>query len=186
MGVVRVQSQDFDAAAEARALKAGRLDVGAIVTFVGLCRDEGGRLTALEIEHYPGMAEAEIARVVARGRSALAAHRRHRDPSLREAGARRPDRARRRRRRASRRSLRGGGNADGLSQDPGAVLEARAPRRRLARRLGRSQGERRSIGGALARRLGSRRALVDRTDRRQFLRPRDQSAHSRSRQRSEG
>ncbi len=65
MGVVRVQSQDFDAAAEARALKAGRLDVGAIVTFVGLCRDEGGRLTALEIEHYPGMAEAEIARVVA-------------------------------------------------------------------------------------------------------------------------
>ncbi|MGD0639775.1 MAG: molybdenum cofactor biosynthesis protein MoaE [Roseiarcus sp.] len=65
MDTVRVQSQDFDAAAEAQALKAGRLDVGAIVTFVGLCRDEGGRLTALEIEHYPGMAEAEIARVVA-------------------------------------------------------------------------------------------------------------------------
>jgi molybdopterin synthase catalytic subunit len=34
------------------------------VSFVGLCRDEGGRLAALEIEHYPGMAEAEIARVV--------------------------------------------------------------------------------------------------------------------------
>ena len=34
------------------------------MTFVGLCRDEGGALAALEIEHYPGMAEAEIARVV--------------------------------------------------------------------------------------------------------------------------
>jgi molybdopterin synthase catalytic subunit len=61
----RVQAEDFDAAAEARALIAGRRDVGALVAFVGLCRDEGGRLAALEIEHYPGMAEAEIARVVA-------------------------------------------------------------------------------------------------------------------------
>ena len=41
----------------------GRADVGAVVSFVGLCRDEGGRLAALEIEHYPGMAEEEIARV---------------------------------------------------------------------------------------------------------------------------
>ncbi len=65
MGTVRVQAEDFDAAAETRALAAGRLDVGALVAFVGLCRDEGGRLAALEIEHYPGMAEAEIARVVA-------------------------------------------------------------------------------------------------------------------------
>ncbi|MGD1014962.1 MAG: molybdenum cofactor biosynthesis protein MoaE [Roseiarcus sp.] len=65
MGAVRVQSRDFDAAAEARALQAGRADVGALVTFVGYCRDEGGRVAALEIEHYPGMAEAEIARVVA-------------------------------------------------------------------------------------------------------------------------
>ncbi len=65
MGTVRVQSEDFDAAAEGRALVAGRLDVGALATFVGLCRDEGGRLAALEIEHYPDMAEAEMARVVA-------------------------------------------------------------------------------------------------------------------------
>jgi molybdopterin synthase catalytic subunit len=61
---VSVQREDFDAAAEARRLTEGRTDVGAVVTFVGLCRDEGGRLAALEIEHYPGMAEAEIARVV--------------------------------------------------------------------------------------------------------------------------
>ena len=41
--MVRVQAEDFDAAAEARALSAGRADVGAVVTFVGLCRDEGGK-----------------------------------------------------------------------------------------------------------------------------------------------
>ncbi len=64
MRTVRVQAEDFDAAAEARALVQGRADVGALVSFVGLCRDDGGRLAALEIEHYPGMAEAEIARVV--------------------------------------------------------------------------------------------------------------------------
>jgi len=62
---VRVQREDFDAAAESRRLTEGRADVGAVVTFVGLCRDEGGALAALEIEHYPGMAEEEIARVVA-------------------------------------------------------------------------------------------------------------------------
>jgi len=65
MPTIRVQAEDFDAAAEARALSEGRADIGALVTFVGLCRDEGGQLTALEIEHYPGMAEAEIARAVA-------------------------------------------------------------------------------------------------------------------------
>src|ERR1700690_546170 len=65
MRTVRVQAEEFDAAAEARSLTAGRTDVGALVSFVGLCRDEGGELAALEIEHYPGMAEAEIARAVA-------------------------------------------------------------------------------------------------------------------------
>ena len=39
----------------------GRRDVGALVSFTGLCRDEDGALAALELEHYPGMAEAEIA-----------------------------------------------------------------------------------------------------------------------------
>jgi molybdopterin synthase catalytic subunit len=61
--IVSVQSQDFDLAAEVEALTRGRADIGAVVTFTGLCRDEGGRLEALELEHYPGMAEAEIARV---------------------------------------------------------------------------------------------------------------------------
>ena len=61
--MVRVQAEPFDAAAEAAALAEGRTDIGAIVTFAGLCRDEGGRLAALELEHYPGMADAEIARI---------------------------------------------------------------------------------------------------------------------------
>ncbi|MCB1447759.1 MAG: molybdenum cofactor biosynthesis protein MoaE [Rhizobiaceae bacterium] len=60
---VRVQAEDFDLAAETERLVAGRRDVGAVVTFTGLCRDEGGRLSALELEHYPGMAETEIARI---------------------------------------------------------------------------------------------------------------------------
>jgi molybdopterin synthase catalytic subunit len=66
---VRIQAEDFDAAAEVAALTGGRHDVGAVVTFTGLCRDEGGRLAALELEHYPGMAEAEVARVVEEARA---------------------------------------------------------------------------------------------------------------------
>jgi molybdopterin synthase catalytic subunit len=63
MVIVRVQKGDFDASAETQALVHGRTDVGAVVSFVGLCRDEGGTLVALELEHYAGMAEEEIARV---------------------------------------------------------------------------------------------------------------------------
>ena len=60
---VRIQAEDFSVADEVAALGRGRPDVGAVVTFTGLCRDEGGRLAALELEHYPGMAEAEVLRV---------------------------------------------------------------------------------------------------------------------------
>jgi molybdopterin synthase catalytic subunit len=60
---VRIQRQDFDVAAEIAALTQGRADIGAVVTFSGLCRDEQGALSALELEHYPGMAEAEIGRI---------------------------------------------------------------------------------------------------------------------------
>ncbi|MBD8891409.1 molybdenum cofactor biosynthesis protein MoaE [Roseibium litorale] len=60
---VLIQAEDFNTAEEAAALSAGREDVGALVTFTGLCRDENGRLSALELEHYPGMAEAEIGRI---------------------------------------------------------------------------------------------------------------------------
>jgi molybdopterin synthase catalytic subunit len=63
MATIRVTAENFDAGAEAVALARGRADVGAVVSFVGLCRDEGGRLAALELEHFPGMAEVEMARV---------------------------------------------------------------------------------------------------------------------------
>lgn len=63
---ILIQTADFDAAAEVAAMTRDRRDIGAVVTFTGLCRDEGGRLAALELEHYPGMAEEEIARMVAR------------------------------------------------------------------------------------------------------------------------
>jgi len=62
---IRVQQTDFDAQAEADRLTAGRKDVGALVSFVGLCRDEAGTLAALELEHFPGMAEAELGRIAA-------------------------------------------------------------------------------------------------------------------------
>jgi len=65
MATVRIQHEDFDAAAESALLTRGRTDAGAVVTFTGLCRDEQGALSALELEHYPGMAEDEIARVAA-------------------------------------------------------------------------------------------------------------------------
>jgi molybdopterin synthase catalytic subunit len=66
MPSVSIQAEPFDVAAEIARLSAetaGR--AGAVVTFTGLCRDEGGRLVGLELEHYPGMAEAEIGRIAA-------------------------------------------------------------------------------------------------------------------------
>jgi molybdopterin synthase catalytic subunit len=60
---LRIQSAPFDPAHEAALIEADRRDIGAIVSFTGLCRDEDGALAALELEHYPGMAEAEVARV---------------------------------------------------------------------------------------------------------------------------
>jgi molybdopterin synthase catalytic subunit len=63
---VRLQREDFDAAAEAAALTRGRSDIGAVVTFSGICRgaEADEPIAALNLEHYPGMAEAEIMRHV--------------------------------------------------------------------------------------------------------------------------
>ncbi len=57
---IRVQAEDFDQADEISSLTRGRTDIGAVATFTGLCRSEGESLSALELEHYPGMAEAKI------------------------------------------------------------------------------------------------------------------------------
>ena len=64
---VRLQREPFDAAAEAAKLARGRGDVGALVSFTGICRgtEAGEPIAALTLEHYPGMAEAEIERHVA-------------------------------------------------------------------------------------------------------------------------
>ncbi len=61
---IRIQEDDFDAAREIAALANGRTDIGAVVTFSGICRgsENGAPIAALTLEHYPGMAEAEIAR----------------------------------------------------------------------------------------------------------------------------
>jgi len=64
---VRLQRERFDAAAESAKLTRGRSDIGAVVTFTGICRGEeaGAPIAALTLEHYPDMAEEEIARHVA-------------------------------------------------------------------------------------------------------------------------
>jgi molybdopterin synthase catalytic subunit len=61
---IRIQEADFDIAQEIAALTKARTDIGAVVTFSGICRgaDGGETIAALTLEHYPGMAEAEIAR----------------------------------------------------------------------------------------------------------------------------
>jgi molybdopterin synthase catalytic subunit len=63
---IRLQKEAFDIAAEVAALTQGRTDIGAVVTFTGICRaDENGeQIAALTLEHYPAMAEAEITRHV--------------------------------------------------------------------------------------------------------------------------
>ena len=61
---IRIQNADFDTGGEISALTKGRTDIGAVVSFSGICRgsEAGEPIAALTLEHYPGMAEAEIAR----------------------------------------------------------------------------------------------------------------------------
>ena len=60
---VRVQSEPFDMGAEVAAFTASVPGAGAVVTFSGLVRDEGGTLTRMEIEHYPGMTEKALEKI---------------------------------------------------------------------------------------------------------------------------
>jgi len=64
---VRVQEEDFDLTTEVKRLSAGRNGIGAIVTFTGTVRGEedGAGIASMTLEHYPGMTEAELARVEA-------------------------------------------------------------------------------------------------------------------------
>ena len=64
MATVRVGEAAFDVATETAALTAGRVDIGGIASFTGLCRADDG-LAAMVLEHYPAMTEAAIARIAA-------------------------------------------------------------------------------------------------------------------------
>ena len=66
--MIRLQREDFDVGAEIARLTQGRTDVGAVATFTGICRSDGN-VGAMTLEHYPGMAEAEIARHVEEAQS---------------------------------------------------------------------------------------------------------------------
>lgn len=68
---VRVQAEPFDYGAECAAFAAAQegTGAGAVVTFAGIVRDEGGRLQGMEIEHYPGMTERALAGIAAEARA---------------------------------------------------------------------------------------------------------------------
>ena len=63
---ILVQTEAFDLGAEVDAMRAGRTDIGAIASFVGLARDmnEGSGVAAMTLEHYPGMTEKALAKLV--------------------------------------------------------------------------------------------------------------------------
>ena len=64
--VIRLCAEPFDPTQEEREILAAGADIGALVAFTGICRSEAGAVTALELEHYPGMAEGEIAKIAQR------------------------------------------------------------------------------------------------------------------------
>lgn len=67
---VRVQTQDFDAGAEIASLRRGNPKIGAVASFIGVCRDvnDGDRVTTMTLEHYPGMTEKALEKIVAEAR----------------------------------------------------------------------------------------------------------------------
>jgi molybdopterin synthase catalytic subunit len=66
MPTVRIQTEDFDAGAEIAKIRAGNPKVGAVASFVGVCRDanDGDAVAAMTLEHYPGMTEKALGKIV--------------------------------------------------------------------------------------------------------------------------
>jgi molybdopterin synthase catalytic subunit len=62
--VIRLVTERFDPGAELNAFCRGRTESGAVASFVGIARGEGGQATALELEAYPGLTEVEIGKMV--------------------------------------------------------------------------------------------------------------------------
>ena len=69
--VVRVQIEDFDVGAEMANLRRGNPAVGAVASFVGVVRDlnEGASVAEMTLEHYPGMTEKALEKIVGEARS---------------------------------------------------------------------------------------------------------------------
>lgn len=65
--MIKVQQEDFDTGAELAALSLGRHEVGAVASFIGLVRDIAGNseLSAMTLEHYPGMTERQLQKLEA-------------------------------------------------------------------------------------------------------------------------
>ena len=65
--MIRVQREDFDVGAELAKMTAGRTDIGGLASFVGLVRErtDAGALSAMTLEHYPGMTEKRLAEIEA-------------------------------------------------------------------------------------------------------------------------
>jgi molybdopterin synthase catalytic subunit len=61
--MIRLTDQPFDAGALLSEFCAGRAEVGAVATFTGLARAEGGDTRRLELQAYPGFTEAEIGKI---------------------------------------------------------------------------------------------------------------------------
>jgi molybdopterin synthase catalytic subunit len=66
MPTIRIQTEDFDAGAEIAKLRAGNPAVGAVASFVGVCRDrnDGEAVATMTLEHYPGMTEKALEKIV--------------------------------------------------------------------------------------------------------------------------
>jgi molybdopterin synthase catalytic subunit len=69
--MIKVQSEAFDVGAEYQTLKARRRDIGGFALFVGSVRDDsnGEKVSAMTLEHYPGMTESALADIEAQARA---------------------------------------------------------------------------------------------------------------------
>jgi molybdopterin synthase catalytic subunit len=68
---VRIQTKDFDAGAEIAALRRDNPKIGAVASFIGVCRDvnDGDAVTKMTLEHYPGMTEKALEKIVAEAKA---------------------------------------------------------------------------------------------------------------------
>ncbi|MEO5333369.1 MAG: molybdenum cofactor biosynthesis protein MoaE [Magnetococcus sp. YQC-5] len=72
--MIRIQTEDFSSEGEVKTLLQGRSEVGGVVSFVGTVRDysDAESVAALELEHYPGMTEAELIKIESAARARFA------------------------------------------------------------------------------------------------------------------